>query len=267
MVYGEAWPANLASRTWTNRLRVWHERVALRKPLGTADRLRIAFASDFHAGPLTPLASTTAACEALNAEKPDCILLGGDFVSLAPRHATRLRESLSSLRAPLGVFAVLGNHDHWAGAAAVRAVLEESGISLLTNRSHRLPPPFERTLLVGLDDHLSGHPDPSGPDWDPACATVLLIHQPSGLLDTGGHSFDLALAGHTHGGQINLPGGFAPIVPKGALSRRYLAGRYSLHCDRHLLVSVGLGNSGLPIRLGPVPEIVVCEVVGREAAG
>jgi uncharacterized protein len=262
LIFGETWPADLASSIWSPELRVWREAVALRKRLGAADRLRIAFASDFHAGPFTPIASIAAACQALTAERPDLILLGGDFVSLAPRHAARLRESLSSLTAPLGVFAVLGNHDHWAGSAAICAVLEASGITVLTNRSHRLPPPFDRTLLVGLDDHLSGHPDPTGPDWDPACTTILLIHQPSGLLDTGGHEFDLALAGHTHGGQITLPGRFAPVVPKGALSRRYLAGRYLLDDDRHLLVSVGLGNTGLPIRLGPISEIVVCDVVG-----
>lgn len=266
-VLGESWPADLVSRIWPPTLRIWQETVTLQKRLGTAERFRIAFASDFHAGPFTPAATIASACQALSAAKADLILLGGDFVSIAARHATRLHEPLSSLTAPLGVFAALGNHDHWAGAAAVTAVLEGAGVSLLTNRSHRLPAPFERTLLVGLDDHLSGSPDSSGPDWDPRSVTLLLIHQPSGLLDTGGHSFDLAVAGHTHGGQITLPGGLAPIVPKGALSRRYLAGRYPLDGGRHLLVSVGLGNSGLPIRLGPVPEILVCDVVGAPAPG
>jgi uncharacterized protein len=202
------------------------------------------------------------ACLGLNEAKPDLILLGGDFASLNARHTARLRDSLGSLSAPLGVFAVLGNHDHWAGAAAVAAVLEQAGVTLLTNRSHRLPPPYEGTLLVGLDDHLSGNPDSSAVEWDEASATVLLIHQPSGILDADGHRFDLALAGHTHGGQIQLPGGYAPVVPEGALSRLYLAGRYRLDHGGQLLVSVGLENSGLPIRLGPVPEIIVCDLIG-----
>jgi predicted MPP superfamily phosphohydrolase len=144
----------------------------------------------------------------------------------------------------------------------VSRILELAGVIFLTNRSHRLPPPYHRTLLVGLDDHMSGHPDPTGPEWDEASFTILLMHQPSGLLDAANRPFDIALAGHTHGGQILLPGGFAPVVPQGSLSRRYLAGRFGLDRARHLLVSVGLGNSGLPIRLGPTPEIVVCDLIG-----
>lgn len=264
--FGETWPAALVSGIWPPVLRIWRESIELGKPLGTSDRLRIAFASDFHAGPLTPPSSILAACRALSAVDPQLILLGGDFVSLAGRHAARLLEPLRSLTAPLGVFAVLGNHDHWAGEATVAAVLEQAGVTVLTNRSHRLPAPFQRTLLVGLDDHISGRPDASAPEWDSTCVTILLIHQPSGILDTHGRPFDVALAGHTHGGQIVLPGGFAPVVPQGAFSRRYLAGRFALEGDRHLLVSVGLGNSGLPIRLGPTPEIVVCDLIGAGTA-
>ncbi len=261
LVFGDTWPAALVSRVWPPPpLRVWHERIELQKPLGTTDRLRIGFASDFHAGPFTPPESIESACRALVDAGPDLVLLGGDFVSLAARHAARLLTPLRSVTAPLGVFAVLGNHDHWAGAAAVAEVLKQAGVLLLTNRSHRLTPPYHNTLLVGLDDHISGEPDPAGPEWDETSATVLLVHQPSGLLDAGNRPFDLAFAGHTHGGQIVLPGGFAPVVPQGALSRRYLAGRYRLDAGRHLLVSVGLGNSGLPLRLGPVPEIIICDL-------
>jgi hypothetical protein len=259
-VFGDAWPAALVARMWRPPFRVWHERIELQKPLGTAARLRIGFASDFHAGPLTPPESIESACRALADACPDLVLLGGDFVSLAARHASRLLAPLQGVTAPLGVFAVLGNHDHWAGAAEVVEVLRQAGVSLLTNRSHRLASPYHNTLLVGLDDHISGQPDPAGPEWDETSATVLLLHQPSGLLDAGNRPFDLAFAGHTHGGQIVLPGGFAPVVPQGALSRRYLAGRYCLDAGRHLLVSVGLGNSGLPLRLGPVPEIIICDL-------
>lgn len=262
LFYQDTWPAAWTSRIWTPSFRVWHERIELRKPLGTSGRLRVAFAADFHAGPLTPPDSIRAACEALNAANPDLILLGGDFVSVAPRHVTRLQDLFRGLRAPLGVFAVLGNHDYWAGAREVEAALREAGIEFLINRSHRLPAPFENTILAGLDDHICGHPDPDGPEWDPTATTVLLIHSPSGLLDAGARPFDVALAGHTHGGQIHFPGGYAPVVPRGELSRPYLAGRYALPRDAHLLVTVGIGNSSVPIRLGPVPEVLICDLVG-----
>jgi uncharacterized protein len=265
-IFRESWPAALTSQFLSPSFRVWQERIDLRKPLGSAPHLRIGFATDFHAGPLTPPDSIRAACQALAAARPDLILLGGDFVSLAARHAARLLDPFRSLTPPLGVFAVLGNHDHWAGAPEVTRVLGDAGVTLLTNRSHRLPGPFGRTLLAGLDDHISGYPDPTGIGWDDDSTTILLIHQPSGLLDTGNRPFDLALAGHTHGGQIHLPGGYAPVVPQGALSRRYLRGRYALESGGDLLVSSGIGNSGLPIRLGPTPEIILCELVAPTGA-
>jgi predicted MPP superfamily phosphohydrolase len=159
-----------------------------------------------------------------------------------------------------------GITDHWAGALAVSSELQSAGITLLTNASQALPAPYQNTLLVGLDDHVSGYPDPGRPTWCPDAATILLIHQPSGLLDAGDRPFDVAIAGHTHGGQILLPGGFAPVVPQGALSRRHLAGRYELPGERVLLVSVGIGNSGLPIRLGPTPEILLLEIASASTA-
>jgi uncharacterized protein len=266
LFYQDTWPAAWTSRIWTPSFQVWYERLEIRKPLGTSPRLRIAFAADFHAGPLTPPDSIRTACEALTDANPDVILLGGDFVSVAPRHVTRVQELFRDLRAPLGVFAVLGNHDHWAGARLVEAALREVGVEFLINRSHRLPAPFENTLLAGLDDHISGHPDPEGPQWNPAATTILLIHAPSGLLDAGDRPFDVALAGHTHGGQIHLPGGYAPVVPQGALSRQYLAGRYALRGGAHLLVTVGIGNSSVPIRLGPVPEVLICDLAGAPTA-
>jgi uncharacterized protein len=266
-LFQDAWPAKLGRLIWPPAFRVWQERLQLTKPLGTAPRLRLAFASDFHAGPLTPPETIHTACSAILAASPDLIVLGGDFVSLASRHARRLLEPLGSLHAPLGVVAVLGNHDHWAGAEIVGAVLEEAGVTLLTNRSHRFPAPFENTLVVGLDDHLSGYPDAATPTWDPAAVTILAIHQPSGLLDAGDRHFDVVLAGHTHGGQILLPGGFAPVVPEGRYSRCYLAGRYTLAGGGQLMVSVGIGNSGLPIRLGPTPEILICDLHGGPGSG
>jgi predicted MPP superfamily phosphohydrolase len=91
---------------------------------------------------------------------------------------------------------------------------------------------------------------------------VLLIHQPTGVLDAAGRPFDLAFAGHTHAGQIVLPGGIVLVVPAGALSRKYLYGRYPLARGRHLFVSSGVGNSVLPIRLGAPAEVVICTVNG-----
>ena len=89
---------------------------------------------------------------------------------------------------------------------------------------------------------------------------ILLMHSPSGLLDLNGERFDLAMCGHTHGGQIALPGGIPIVVPHGRLSRRYSRGRFELPEDQTLIVSVGLGCVLLPLRVFAQPEIVLCEV-------
>lgn len=253
------WSARLVSRRGPVSLQVTHEDVTLAKPLGESASLRIGFAADLHAGPTTPVALIEAAGSALQAATPDLILLGGDFVSLRRRDVQRL-GALRGLSAPLGVFAVLGNHDHWVGADAVREVLEQSGIELLENRSHRLSAPFHNTLLVGLDDHMSGCPDASKVAWDPSAATILLVHQPSGILDAADRPFDLVLAGHTHAGQIVLPGGRPLAVPDGRLSRQYLVGRHTLPSGQTLLVTRGVGNSVLPFRYGAPSEVMICTV-------
>ncbi|MFN9960276.1 MAG: metallophosphoesterase, partial [bacterium] len=183
---------------------------------------------------MTPTGTITSACEALMEAAPDLILLGGDFVCSLTEELELILPSLRRLRAPCGVFAVMGNHDHSADADTITAQLEGIGIRVLRNRSVQLEEPFGNVLLVGLDDHLGGHARAADARWDPNRATLLLIHQPSGLLDAGDRPFDLAFAGHTHGGHITLPGGWAPLAASGALSRRYPGGRYALPGERVL---------------------------------
>jgi predicted MPP superfamily phosphohydrolase len=243
----------------------WRERVELPKSLGRHNLLRVAFASDLHAGRMTPTGTIVSACEALMAAEPDLILLGGDYVCSFSGELDAILPALARLKAPCGVFAVLGNHDHSAGAALISSRLESCGIRVLCNKSVQLPEPFSNVLLVGLDDYLGGQPRAAEAQWDGQCATVLLIHQPSGLLDAGDRPFDLALAGHTHGGQITLPGGRAPMAASGPLSRMYRAGRYGLSEGRVLCVSVGVGQSLLPLRLGPRTEVLLLELVGTSA--
>ena len=134
----------------------WRERVALAKPLGQSGRLRLAFASDLHAGRMTPTRTIASACEALMESQPDLILLGGDFVCSLTEELALILPILRRLRAPCGVFAVMGNHDHCANADVITAELEGIGIRVLRNRSVSLAAPFENVLLVGLDDHLCG---------------------------------------------------------------------------------------------------------------
>lgn len=220
--------------------------------------LRIAYASDFHAGPTTDASVLRAACAELRAAAADLLLLGGDFVTGRATEIDWLARELGSIPAPFGRFAVLGNHDLWSDAGYVVERLEAAGIRVLTNTNVRLEAPFDRVWVCGLDDHWSGRPDATTALRGADGIRVVLMHAPSGLLDLGTERFDLAMCGHTHGGQLALPGGFPIVVPQGPLSRRYARGRFRIGDRGTLVVSVGLGCVVLPFRTFADPEIVVC---------
>ena len=248
------------------RLDVVQDEVQSARPLGAAPSLRIAFAADWHVGPTTHYQQIDRAIVALEQSHADLILLGGDFVGHRPRDVQRLASGLRRLRAPLGVFAVLGNHDNHTDPGLVGEVLASCGVRVLVNESVSFPAPFDRLRLIGLDDHTSGAPDATQLPVDDAVTTMLLIHQPSGLRDAETHRIDLALAGHTHGGQIVLPGGYAPITPGGALSRQFLAGRFALRDGGTLIVSRGVGTSTVPLRWNAPADLLVITLHGASAS-
>jgi predicted MPP superfamily phosphohydrolase len=255
------WPVRLA-RSLGIRPTVQTTRHSISINHGSAPMpsLKLGYASDFHAGPATDPEVLRAACAQLRAASPDVLLLGGDFVTVAPSEIDWLAGELGSIPAPWGRFAVLGNHDWWSDAGYVARKLEEAGIEVLTNRNARLQPPFERVWICGIDDHWCGSPDAAATMAGAQDVRILLMHSPSGLLDLADERFDLALCGHTHGGQLALPGGIPIVVPYGRLSRRYSRGRFQLAEHRTLIVSVGLGCVLLPLRLFAQPEVIVCEV-------
>src|SRR5262249_12913828 len=138
-----------------------------------------------------------------------------------------------------------------------------AGIELLTNRAVRLPPPHDDVALAGLDDHESGLPDAAAlrETTDGARYRILLVHSPAGLRDLDGGRCDLALAGHTHGGQIALPGGIPILLPKGEGLRRLRYGRYDdARGAGTLIVSRGVGYSSLPLRSFAPAEVVAVDL-------
>jgi predicted MPP superfamily phosphohydrolase len=258
------WPAALVERLGgSTRVAVQQVHLASTYPLGTAASLRIAFASDFHAGPMTSDRVLDRAADVLAAEAPDVLLLGGDFVSIRARYVDRVVDRLAAIPAPAGRFAVLGNHDYWAGAEKVTRALERAGVEVLTNRNRRLPPPFENVTVCGLDDHMTGYPDAEQAFAEATSVRLLLMHSPSGLLDLGEQPFTIGFAGHTHGGQVALPGGYPIYVPYGAFSRQYCAGMFELPQQRRLLVSRGVGCSTVPFRWNVPAEVHLCSLTHR----
>ena len=232
-----------------------HQELTVARPPG-ARPLRVAFASDFHAGATTAERVLANACATIDALQPDVLLLGGDMVSVRAEDIHALAPLLAKVRAPLGKFGVFGNHDLRANRAVIADALAAAGIRMLVNEVVQLPAPHADVSIIGFDDPIRG--TPRGELLDAVDGVrILLMHAPDGLLAAGDRHFDIAFCGHTHGGQIVMPGGIMPYLPHGALSREYPVGRYQLEPDgrRALLVSRGVGCSTVPVRLGCAAEV------------
>ena len=195
-----------------------------------------------------------------NAAGPDLILLTGDYVittvlggTFVPPEA--IANALRALRAPLGVYAVLGNHDCWLDAPRVRTAFERAGIPVLDDAAREIDP-SRRLWLAGVGDFWEERHDVRAALADvPDDAIVLVFtHNP----DVFPHVPDrvaLTIAGHTHGGQVALPFVGRPVVPS-QYGERYAIG-HVVEDGRHLFVSPGIGTSIVAVRFRVPPEISV----------
>lgn len=224
--------------------------------------VRVLLASDIHvAGPDMPPERLARIVDQINALRPDIVLLAGDFISdkmLSTRiyPFDEIMAPLRALRAPLGAFAVLGNHDHWVDAAAAREALIRAGVRPLNNEAVRAGP----LAIGGLDDDYTGHADL--PRTLAALRAlggvpILLSHSPDPFPDVPGW-LPLMVAGHTHCGQISLPL-IGPLATASRHGRRYVCGRIDEN-GRTLIVGAGLGTSVVPLRIGAVPDMWMVEV-------
>lgn len=236
---------------------------------GERPPLRVAFASDFHAGSTTHPRLLASACDALASCDPHIVLLGGDFVTMRASSIHRLAARLERIPASHGKYAVLGNHDLRADRATVIRALNDAGIHVLSNEHALLPPPYEDIAICGLEDATRGVPRADLALDTTAARRIVLMHSPEGLRAIGQRSFDLAFCGHTHGGQVALPWGTPIVIPPGSLNRRFHKGRFDLRREhprasrgrRALLVSGGVGCSTIPVRLFAAPEVHLCLII------
>lgn len=245
--------------------------------------LRIVVLTDFHiCEPFMTTRHVSAICAQANALGADIIVLLGDFLS-GPRFSTPPKGDwaipFKALSAPLGVHAILGNHDYneerRGATTAVEKALTAAGIPVYINRAVRIQHGSHGFWLAGLGDQYAYLPEGSsrqvgqGADDLPATLAqvttdepvVLMAHEPDIFAELPDR-IALTLSGHTHGGQVRLFG-HAPVVPS-RFGQRFLHG-HIVEGAKHLIVSAGLGFSGLPIRLGAPPEIVVVELGGKRA--
>jgi uncharacterized protein len=247
----------------------------------SGQRLTITVIADLHAGgPNMGVEKIRSIVDTANVLRSDIVVLLGDyfathrFVDPVVPHPVWAGE-LKRLRAPLGVWAILGNHDWWHGVHAVRKALADVEIPVLENQVVPLGEEGNRFWLAGLGDqiaqrisnnHFRGVDDLPGTlaqvrTDDPI---ILLAHEPD-IFPRVPDNVALTLAGHTHGGQIRVPFIWPAYVPS-AYGARYAYG-HIVEDHRHMVVSGGLGTSIVPLRLGVPPEIVQVEVRGPSLTG
>jgi predicted MPP superfamily phosphohydrolase len=267
VLYAGGWPAVLTNAMGLQgELEVAEHVFHIPRSRNAAPVLRLAFASDFHAGPTLHPRLLREALGALERSRPDLLLLGGDFVSFHARYVDDLLEGLRAVRAPLGKFAVLGNHDLLGDDEHIVTRLAEAGILTLVNSNVRLPAPHDDVWICGLDDWNEGAPDAAATVKGAEGTRILLMHQPDGLMEMKEHRYDIAFCGHVHGGQYLKRNGAPAIRHKGPISTLYMHGGV-FHVgvnNAPVLVSRGIGTSTLPARRRADPQVHVCRLVPQE---
>jgi uncharacterized protein len=264
----------LAAAVWgfvvePNRLVMHEVRLALPRWPAALDGLRVAVVADIHAGaPWIDDAKVRRVVAEVNQAHPDLVVLLGDFVTRGvvgghPVAPERTAEALAGLHTPLGVIAILGNHDWWYDGTRVRRALEDSGIRVLENAALRLEWKGAPVWLLGLADLWTRKPDVVGPlrDIPEDEPIIVLTHNPD-VFPRVPPRVALTLAGHTHGGQVVLPV-FGRLLVPSRFGQRYAIGLVE-EGGRRLFVTPGIGTSIVPVRFGVPPEISLLTLARAE---
>jgi predicted MPP superfamily phosphohydrolase len=264
----------------SRNLRLVRLKVGLKRLPHTFDGLKVGQISDIHAGPLVPQKFIREGVDIIMANQPDLIVLTGDFVSGATkflwtsyggfkkRHYNYCMEELGRLKASLGVFAVLGNHDFWSGqevALKIARGLEGIGVQVLRNKAIPIEREGQYLYIVGVDDYWESSYSLTWAlkDIPENACRILLSHNPdvNENIEALGEHIDFIIAGHTHGGQVVLPFLGALYIPS-PFGQKYLAGLVR-DKERQTYISRGLGLFFVPIRIN-CPADVTLLILGRE---
>lgn len=245
---------------------VRHEDRALAGWTGTP--LRVALVSDLHVGsPFAGVDKVRRVADAVTAEHPDVVLLLGDYAINAIPGGEKVPPDawapvVGAIPAPLGVYAVLGNHDWWNDEGAIRRALRHAGVHLMDNNALPVRRGADRVWLVGVGDSWTDHADPDTA-FAPVEAgepAVAFGHEPD-IVDGVGRRARVVFAGHTHGGQV-----YVPWLSDALLRLRFRRGWYDV-AGVPLYVTSGVGMSVYPVRLGVPPEVVIVTLHGEAGQG
>jgi uncharacterized protein len=217
------------------------------------DGVTIAHLTDLHVRGEWSTRRIKKAISVLNAVKPDLVALTGDYVRYSREAFPHLADTLGKLEAP--AYATLGNHDHWLDAEGVTAALHLGKVDVLSNENRTIVMRGRPFHVIGIDDRYTGHAEPDlAFDGVPEGGTRLVLSHIAEVADEiGDRGGALVLSGHTHRGQVNVPGITRRIFKN--MGHRYYGGFYRTH-GQVLYVSSGIGQS-VPIRVGAPTEVAV----------
>lgn len=218
--------------------------------------VRIVLAGDFHTK-IYGENHVTDAVMKINEQNADLVLLIGDYININEGPLgypiEKTSRILSQIRSKHGVYTVLGNHDMYREKLRITKSLENAGIKVLNNSSRRVVIDGKAYYIAGIEDLTTGVPDMEKALRMTGKNTILLTHQPDAFSKVPADKVLLTLAGHTHGGQVRIPG-----VKPNVYTNKYVYG-YFESADKKMIVTKGLGTSILPVRFACIPEIVVID--------
>lgn len=240
-----------------NSITIENVKIKLKRLPKELDGFRLVHLSDIHHSPFTGLEHISRVVEVSNRLKPDMFVLTGDYVSHETEYIAPVAEVLAKLKAEHGIYACLGNHDHWTDAELVTHLFRGEGINLLINEGFRFEARGAKFWLAGVDDLMVGKTDVraalEGSQENEF--KLLLAHNPQIVRRAARYGVDLMLSGHTHGGQVKIRDEEKRILPRRRLSS-------GLHRRQHtqIYITRGIGTVVVPIRYQCPPEISLIEL-------
>ena len=220
------------------------------------DGFRIAFISDFHYKSLFKEKELASLVRLLIAEQADVLLMGGDYQE-GCEYVPELFAALSQVKTPMGTYGVMGNNDYERCHDDIVREMQRHGMRVLEHRVDTLKRDGQQILIAGVRNPFDLKQNGKSPtlDLSPEDFVILLVHTPDYVEDVSVANTDLALAGHTHGGQVRIFG-YAPIIPS-HYGSRFLTGLKYNTANIPMIVTNGLGTSNRNIRIGAPTEVVV----------
>jgi len=218
---------------------------------------RIVFISDIHHGPFLSIERVEKLVKRINKLEPDYILMGGDYVHREPKYIEPIFDEFRNLKSKNGIYAVLGNHDHWEDAELTKQMMKRNSIKICDNKSYWTKIGSDSIKIGGVGDLWEDFQELDSTTFDlkKSDFSILISHSPDYLEYMPKDLIDFTLSGYTHGGQMTFFGIWAPILPS-KYGQKY---RYGLKQfgDMQSYISSGIGTITPPLRFFCRPEIVL----------